>query len=356
MARGMRIRAVVSVASAWLAVAAAPACKDAVFQCESDEQCEGLDGGRCEATGYCRVPEPNCASGREYGPHAGALSGECVPPTGETAETGDAGGTVDTGDSVDPTTASGPTSPGTSVASTVSDATTMSVDATGEDTSTGPRESSSSSSAESTTSEPTADPCEPSMVFVEETFDALPPDADHWEIWVDGDASAMIVGGAVVVGVDTTLTPIAYYNVGSAYPLTPPASIGVEVVEPPMATGAELLLAIDDGTREIYVTVLEDRIESFYYDGMTYDTLVSEAFDPEAHRWLRLVVDAMSATVEVQTSPDRSTWTTFDVVDASPMDLFEAYAIVAGGAYEGLHMDASLLAFDNAWMCLSGDP
>ena len=83
---------------------------------------------------------------------------------------------------------------------------------------------------------------------------------------------------------------------------------------------------------------------------------IEDVFDPDAHRWLRLLVDAMSETVEVQTSPDRSTWTSFDVVDASPMDLFSSYAIVAGGAYEGLHIDDSLLAFDNAWMCLSGEP
>ena len=65
----------VRVAGCLLAVALSCGESDA-FVCTSDIQC---DGGRCEAEGVCSVPDAGCGSDRRYGPHAGHLSGQCVP-------------------------------------------------------------------------------------------------------------------------------------------------------------------------------------------------------------------------------------------------------------------------------------
>jgi hypothetical protein len=51
-------------------------CGQSSFACLDDEQC-GADG-QCEASGFCSFPDPECASGRRYGKHAGELSGTCV--------------------------------------------------------------------------------------------------------------------------------------------------------------------------------------------------------------------------------------------------------------------------------------
>jgi hypothetical protein len=61
-----------------LATAVAWACTPSAFRCENHEHCEGLQGGACEPSGFCSIPDDACASGRAYAPHAGALSGQCV--------------------------------------------------------------------------------------------------------------------------------------------------------------------------------------------------------------------------------------------------------------------------------------
>lgn len=62
-----------------IAVAAAVAgCWDSTFHCTRDDQCV-LDGvaGRCEATGFCSLPNDGCASGRAWASHS-PLAGSCV--------------------------------------------------------------------------------------------------------------------------------------------------------------------------------------------------------------------------------------------------------------------------------------
>jgi hypothetical protein len=53
-------------------------CASAPFLCSSDDDCAGLAGGACEASGYCSVPDPDCPSMRRHAPHSGPLSNQCV--------------------------------------------------------------------------------------------------------------------------------------------------------------------------------------------------------------------------------------------------------------------------------------
>ena len=52
--------------------------------CTGDEACIGEDGtsGTCQPNGECSYPDPACPTGQTYGPEAGDLAGQCVPPFG----------------------------------------------------------------------------------------------------------------------------------------------------------------------------------------------------------------------------------------------------------------------------------
>lgn len=52
------------------------------FTCSSDAACEGGPGGGTCVEGYCAFPSDVCSSGLQYGDHAGAASGTCVPAGG----------------------------------------------------------------------------------------------------------------------------------------------------------------------------------------------------------------------------------------------------------------------------------
>jgi hypothetical protein len=61
-----------------LCLALAGCTRSGVFHCSEDDQC---GAGRCEATGFCSVPDGNCPGGFGYDDSAGVLAGTCV--TGE---------------------------------------------------------------------------------------------------------------------------------------------------------------------------------------------------------------------------------------------------------------------------------
>jgi hypothetical protein len=70
------------------------------FECETHHQC--ADGGICEPQGHCSYADEDCDSGRRFGPHAGALAGECVEASATEGPTGS--GTGGTGGSSQDTT------------------------------------------------------------------------------------------------------------------------------------------------------------------------------------------------------------------------------------------------------------
>ena len=76
-------------------LAAAPSCGVGAFACTDDDACvRGSTQGVCTPAGACAFPDAACSSGLRYGDHAGARSGECVPPDAGGSETGvaDTGG------------------------------------------------------------------------------------------------------------------------------------------------------------------------------------------------------------------------------------------------------------------------
>ena len=70
------------------------------FHCEEDAQCTGVPGGRCEPSGVCSFPDPDCPTGRRYGEAATEqVAGDCVPvdQLGSTGvEAGSGGGEAST--------------------------------------------------------------------------------------------------------------------------------------------------------------------------------------------------------------------------------------------------------------------
>jgi hypothetical protein len=74
------------------------------FACDDDAQCDPATGGRCEITGFCSFPDPECLSGYRYGTHAGGgLASSCTDPSPGTG-TGSVGSTGPDTSTTDPTT------------------------------------------------------------------------------------------------------------------------------------------------------------------------------------------------------------------------------------------------------------
>jgi hypothetical protein len=97
-------------------------CTANAFACEEANDCAGVMGGVCEATGWCSFPDDGCESGRRYGEWAGdELAGACVDDVG----TGSSSAADD-----EATSASDPTSLATTDPDTTLDGpdTTMSID------------------------------------------------------------------------------------------------------------------------------------------------------------------------------------------------------------------------------------
>jgi hypothetical protein len=138
------------------------------FACQSDDDCAGADGGRCEPIGFCSFPDEDCGSGRRYGRWAGdELASSCVPDeiaSGSTTDTGD-GDTLVTLTSSDPTTLT--------TSATVTATSNTSAD-TGETTS--PIDPGTSTSMDPTTGDDatTGEPSDPDLVawyrFEEDDF------------------------------------------------------------------------------------------------------------------------------------------------------------------------------------------
>jgi len=56
-------------------------CSNDFFVCSEDSQCTEAEGGRCEASGACSFPDPQCPTGRRYGEAGNPQVAEtCVPP------------------------------------------------------------------------------------------------------------------------------------------------------------------------------------------------------------------------------------------------------------------------------------
>jgi hypothetical protein len=72
--------AVATVASALFAAAAAGACVDDKYTCETDADCDLGAAGRCEVDHRCTAFDASCPTGRRYTAHNEALSDVCYEP------------------------------------------------------------------------------------------------------------------------------------------------------------------------------------------------------------------------------------------------------------------------------------
>ena len=99
------------------------ACSTGAFACTDDSECEPGIGGRCEPSGFCSFPDPECDSGYRYGDHAAnGLAQQCVDPVPMATTTASGASTGSEGDggstTAEPTTtipiddgSTGPTCP-----------------------------------------------------------------------------------------------------------------------------------------------------------------------------------------------------------------------------------------------------
>lgn len=77
----------IAIALGLVFAATGVSCSAGAFACDDDDNCAGAgDGGVCEPSGFCSLPDDACDSGRRYGEYAGdGLAGQCVELGGTTS-------------------------------------------------------------------------------------------------------------------------------------------------------------------------------------------------------------------------------------------------------------------------------
>lgn len=282
-----------SLLLAGLGAGAAGGCRSSLFTCETNENCNGLPGGVCEANGFCSTAAEDCDSGRRYAQHSGEFSGRCVDPTGTSdAPTSTSGGTSTT------------TGPGVSSSSDVGP-----LDETGMDTSTGGRVGEESSTTTTGVAESTgADDfsvCGVDRVVYEQAFDDGRGLGSDWDPTTIGTAGARVQDETLVVSVDAS-TSEGYWFAGSQFALPQRGSFVVEVVQPPPADGAGIAwIAVISDPGDLYLEFTPNNVNAVVSeDAATFNTLHSVPYVQELHRWGRLNFDRVGGTVDIELSGD----------------------------------------------------
>lgn len=314
-----RSRTAAGLALAVALVRVGPGCGESSFVCEGDESCAGLPGGQCEANGYCSAPDPDCPAGRRYAAHAGALSGHCV------------------GDEA--------TGPGTTATSATDDAST-SID--GGETS---PSSGSDSTGSDPTGEPTLDPCEGQLPVVSEPFTALPIDVRWWSVFNDAGMAVNVLGD------ELRLSAIeadgAYADLGTAFPLPSSGSGGVDLsIAPPVDAMAEAYLELSALDSAYGFRVSGGDVVIFRVDAFSSSPLAMMPYDPQAHRWLRLVFDAPTELVAWETAPALGQWERlYEAELDAGFDVEESRIAFGAGVWSGPLTAEPLAAFGHAFVC-----
>ena len=73
MSRGTAL----TLAVALVAAAAASACVEDRYTCETDADCDLGEAGRCEVDQRCTAFDPSCPLHRRYADHSGSVSATC---------------------------------------------------------------------------------------------------------------------------------------------------------------------------------------------------------------------------------------------------------------------------------------
>lgn len=307
------------------------ACGPELFSCIEDSNCGGIEGGRCEADGYCSGLAPHCASGREYGPHSGNLSGRCVAedlPSATEDSDSQTSPVVTTG-ATGSTTASLPTEAGED--STTAPETSTVPLTTGPDASSG----GATSTEGSESGVVVANPCGEGSTVLLHSFGDGGLEPRQWSDGNLGSGAADIIDGALTLSMEAPGMGQHYWWTRSTFKLPSSGAVAQELVlTPPPDSGASVWLAVLSGPMEAYITVGDGELQTSVRFGN--DPFIQRSqipHDADAHRWVRLVYDASSATVVAEASPDAADWEMIDSIDAPDMD-FSTLEVSPGGGLE----------------------
>ncbi|MCA9650145.1 MAG: hypothetical protein H6712_17750 [Myxococcales bacterium] len=314
----MRRAVVIGQALALVVGIAAGSCGDPAFVCEDDSGCAGLADAVCEANGYCSVPDLECNSGRRYAPHSGELSDRCVPH--------DDGSDGSTGEPVTDATSLPPLDGTTAI--------------DGDETT-------------STGDEPRPIECAGERWLLE-PFDDDPPDPDLWYVYEDDYSALSTASGSMRITVDDpAMDQGAYAGMDSLVGLPMAGEAGAQLLSIPDADlPAEAFFVLEGPKVTAGFDIYGGEIGSFFHNGEYLERVVVP-FDPEAHRWIRIVFDELAMTVRWETSPDGLEWSTFDVEAEPPADWLPSLTNldIGAGVWSSPAFADPLLEIDDVFVC-----
>jgi hypothetical protein len=293
--------------------------RTAAFECDAAQDCVDAGvAGRCEPTGFCSFPDPECPSEQRYGDHAGnGLAGSCVPvddgTTGGSAD--DDGGPSDGGPSTSPTgvdttpLTDGPESSGaTSPIDTTADAETTAASA--------------SASSDDAGSESTGTNACPSIVddfedgAIDATWTVMDPE------WVTEAQGLLIL----------ELTPefdVVYPGVRRSGLDVSSGWVRVDVEDAPGSDVERLWLAIAEDpmlSDVVYLMIEGDQLTIQREQGGMFEVFEAWPYDAMIHDWLQ--IRGGGDTVAFEVSADGATFETLLEL-AAPFPLTDATVVVA---------------------------
>jgi len=283
------------------------------FLCESDEVCQqGGVSGLCQPSGYCSFPDEDCDSGQRYGVHAGgSLPGTCV---GLEPLTGDTGASED-GVSTNPLTTStsvGTSTTGVTTLTTVppltddGPMTTTPVDDSDTGGSTGPIPTDEGED------DPPATTTGPAAMEVcwDDDFENGMIDPEWCPYTDPGIVVDEVDGHLRFVFVPPDFTP-GTGGGGWASLCEWFALLGAEAATelnavPQVSPYTEGSIELGNHELRLGMGVLGGELYAFVYDGMNYSGVTYQPYEPDAHRWLRILGTEEGFVAEA--SPDGMEW------------------------------------------------
>ncbi len=249
------------------------------FLCESDEGCQqGGVHGLCQPSGYCSFPDDACASGQRYGEHAsGTLAGTCVEPGGEVGTTELAQASTST------------TGPSTLTAMPDVD---VDVDDGASTTSPVDPPQTSTSTGDGMVGEEVGTTGTAQLVCWTDEFDdgRIGP---QWCPWADAGVAIDEPRGHLRF----SLVP-AEWGMGSSsgslpvcepFPLLGAHAAAELVAVPDVSTYTEAYVELGTEELRVALSVLDGDLYVFVTDAGRYSNYAWQPYEPDAHRWLRVI-------------------------------------------------------------------
>ena len=195
----------------------------------------------------------------------------------------------------------------------------------------------------------TGDPADNCVsILLEEDFSAGGLEGSpNWDTNTSGGASVEVVGGALEISV---AGESGFWTASATVPLPQHGAAALEIVQGP--DPGLVWLGLVDGDREVHIDVLDGMLRATYRNpgDAAYQVLDSTAHDPNAHRFVRLTIDADTPAVRTQTSPDGRAWAEFVAHDVSMFDLANATLSIGSGLASGGAL-SPVAAIDDILLC-----